>query len=148
MFTIFNRSNKVINVCGVSLAKGETSEPIMDSYYDMERQRVNKLISLGLISKTNIEGVDDNEVRQRKQEEFQRKMEEQEAENRRIMEEQERMVKEMQKAEEEAKAQAQAQAKADEEAKKEEKKTVKKKTDSKKDEVKEESKEEVETENK
>lgn len=92
MFRIYNKSNRVIGVCGVRLAAGETSEPIMDSFYDIEKSRVDKLIKLGLITKKNILGIDDNEVRRKEQEEFQRKMEEQEAENRRIQEEQEKNV--------------------------------------------------------
>lgn len=137
MFRIYNKSNRVIGVCGVRLAAGETSEPIMDSFYDIEKSRVDKLIKLGLITKKNILGIDDNEVRRKEQEEFQRKMEEQEAENRRIQEEQEKMLAEMKKAEEKAKKEA-------EETKKVEvKKTETKKKQESKKEVNEEVKEEA-----
>lgn len=144
MFKIINKSNRVIGVCGVIIEAGATSEPIMDSFYDTEKTRVDKLIKLGLISKKNLIGIDDNEIRRKEQEEFQKRMEAQEAENRRVQEEQEKMLEEIKKAEEEAKKKAEADTKKAEakkkETKKAEDKAEKKETDT---EVVEDKKEET-----
>lgn len=129
MFKIYNRSGRVQTVCGQVIPSLETSQPLMDSYYDGNKSRVDRLISLGVIKKIDMPEVDENELIRKQQEEAEEAMRLQEEERLRI----EKEIEEMQKAAEKTQQEAEEKVKKEEEVEK--KKTEKKETETKKKET-------------
>ena len=119
MFKIYNKSNRIVEVCSKVIPSQTASAPMTDSWYEDEKARIDKLVSMGIIQKIDMPEVNEIEL-QRKQAEETNGMMKQQEEADRIMEE---MRKEAEKQEEEARK---IEESAKSEGKKETKKTTKK----------------------
>lgn len=122
MFKIFNKSGRVLDICGQTIKTGESTTPLMDAYYEGSKKRIDKLESMGLIMKMNMPEINEAELLRKQKEEADRLWQEQEERNRQM--EQARLEAEanMKKAAEEARAKAEELKKQEEKEKEEAKK--------------------------
>ena len=61
MFKIYNRSGRIQRICGQTILSQGTSQPLLDSYYDAEKSRIDRLVDLGIIRKIDMPEVDEEE---------------------------------------------------------------------------------------
>ena len=101
MFKIYNRSGRVQRVCGQIILSQGSSQPLLDSYYEAEKSRIDRLVDLGIIRKVDMPEVDEKELRRKQMEEAEEAMRLQEEENQRIIKEMEEMQKAAAKAQKE-----------------------------------------------
>ena len=101
MFKIYNKSNRIVEVCSKVIPSQTASAPMVDAYYEDEKARIDKLVSMGIIQKIDMPEVDELELQKRQAEEARIALEQQEAENRRVEEETRREEEEARKIEEE-----------------------------------------------
>lgn len=99
MFKIYNKSNRIVEVCSKVIPSQTASAPMVDAYYEDEKARIDKLVSMGIIQKIDMPEVDELELQKRQAEEARIALEQQEEETRRAEEEARKIEEELAKSE-------------------------------------------------